>query len=185
MKTEKEFLEGIYQKASFVEEESSRSRLHPYRKYSIVIAAAMLAFLILPVGISKWGSLYKSEKPAEPMVEPNSISYRSMKKSTNVFDGTIMGIDKEETHYILRVKIEDTYIGKSIDESTILVSDVAFTAITTLNEGDKALFYVVEQEGEFYLNEEEYGVCRYLKSEGTQKVFETQYGDKIYSNDIK
>lgn len=185
MKSEREFLEGIYQKAALVEEKSSHSKLHPYRKYCIVLTAALLAFIILPVGISGLRTKNPGDIGANPRVEPNSISYRTIVKSTNVFDGRVEAIRKEEEEYIINVHVEESYVGEPLQEVTVRYPIIESDTIIKLEKGEKALFSVIEHEGNYYVNEDEYGICRFLEIENTEKVYESKYGIKIYTKDIK
>lgn len=187
MKTDQEFLRGIYEKAVLAREEDSvkvtRRPYHKYVRYAAMVA--VLALLIVPASI--YGT--KKQTPqtqGEPGNEPLTISsQRTIPTSSNIFDGTITTLEVKNGEYYITISIDETYVGKLSGEVTLYYKPSKESVIFSLKEGEKALFYTDYNKDMLVVNEAENGICRYLYNENGTKVYETYFGEKVYANELK
>lgn len=187
MKTDQEFLRGIYEKAALAREEDSvKVTRHPYHKYVRYAAmVAVLALLIAPASI--YG--IRNQKPhieGEPGNEPLVISsQRTIPTSSNIFDGTITSLEVKNGEYHITIAIDETYVGDQAGEVTLSYKPSKESVIFSLKEGEKALFYTNYYNDVLVVNEVENGICRYLYNKNGTKVYETYFGEKVYANELK
>lgn len=188
MKTEKEFLEGIYQKAAAQQEMTevpfTSKKGTGFHKRKWLVAAAMFC-LLLPLGRSVWqerdASLEKEES-LQRRIAPSS--YQEEVESTNILEAMVVEKWKDEDQIYLRIRPVTNFLGE-IEEEILVVCELQDTAVLEKISADEmALFYCIKEGESYRLSEEENGICSYLKTEDGSRVYVNQDGKKIDTKEL-
>lgn len=184
MKTEREFLEGIYRKAEERQETTERtwvSKNPPVYKRAGMAVAAAVVVLILPFGAFGIWNRQAPEKQNKtmPQQEVDPVAYRMYMPSTHIFEGTITEVTHAEGSLAITVEPVKEFRGEGLGEVTLQYWSEEEEIMQALAVGETALFFVIEENGSYQINETENGICRYLDTEDGYRVYENQYGEKV------
>lgn len=168
MKTNREFLNGVYQKAEVLEKEKNKKKrtYNSYLRYSSVAAL----FIILPLLLfSK--QIINKDNVNMPIV-PRTISIHSVEESFNTAEYILVGtIEKVKKNNII-VSIDESFYG-DISLDKISIEEYS----KTFKKNNKYLLFLNKDENFYVLDSMDYSV-----EEG---LFGDTYGNKYDYEKIK
>lgn len=203
MKTNKEFLDGIYKKAEYAkielkERKETQRNLPSFFRWNKVVPALSLCMVILialPIGIRHWKksqiieennnlmALYSNETitdtPSIAIQQRNSLQMQE----TLLLYGTINRFEDLGDQVNLTLSIEDIYQGEWEEDSEEILIYVTGEDIwfETKEHETKILCYLMKSESGYELNNGDYSIYLYEKEENQEIIFMAKDGSTISS----
>lgn len=185
MKNDREFLDGIYQKAEILEREKLQEdskKKSPYKKY-IPYSSVAAMFILLPILLlSKEALSPGNELPGqEPMMirmdEPGSIFI----EADYLLIGQVEYIEKKSNEGTMEIEISLEEILKGQIQEEKIIVEAPSNMKDEFKEGDRSLFLLYKEDNIYKLLGEREGQFK----EENSHMFIDRFGDKYRLEEIK
>lgn len=201
MKTEQEFLEGIYKKAEYAKtevhsKEKMESSSFAWNRVIPVLSLCMVMIIAVPMGIRQWqkehttkkeniykAKLYDYEEVTNvPMVAKEQRNRAQMSEIILLY-GTIDQVDYIEDQVNISLKVEEIYQGNALNNSQNISIYAASNDIWFGIEEHKTqiLCYLITSETGYKLNHGDYSIYLYQKEENDEIIFTAKDGTTVSS----
>lgn len=182
MKSDKEFLDGIYKKADLLQKEESRKKysLYKYIKYSSVAAIFILIPLLLLKG-DLWAPPNEIQSPEPRTISMNHDLY-DFTTADCIIIGEVENIKVEESKTLFNeIIISIDHVLKGIIDNNGSLR-ILSNFDHELKIGIKYLFFIKkEEDGFYYMDSKSEGAFRELGPD----IFIDSIGNEYYLEDIK
>lgn len=182
MKSEQQFIEGIYEKAEQIQKQSPsafRKRRFRFTIPRLVVVSALL--LVLPASIAKIGQFGQKSQ------EPENFSHmRTAMVQSCVVEGIVEQIISSEEGEKIQVGVQKSYgeeVGSMIEvDYRHENSEVQYF----FEEGKQVLLFLEIEEKGYVLDEYGNGMCTYQgEQKGKGRVYQKADGTLLYSKELQ